>query len=386
MDKRFLELMNGLDDLEYSAAILDYLIKDFFQFMKKNNFLDSTTIIFLPAHLYMVKPSIFHSINERQLFYLSNSEIELDDLDDNSIYQVHMPKIILSSCGIDHNIKFFSDYFTTINDSLILEKQSQITSLNISGFKTATSDYNLEMKKVQINDFDSDLLVAHAAGEIDGFVYTNSLEALNNSYREGFKLFELDINKTSDDHYVAVHDWEEWANIVQYNNKLPPDYNSFMTKRLYDKFTPVDINTINYWFGEHKDAILVTDKVNEPYLFSKSFKYNDRLIMELFSLDSISTAKTLKIKVLLSENVIKELNFDKRKFLELNIKGIAVSNSFVLENQRFVQELSKSGITPFIYGINDYFIGGNVINNENYFRTKNPYGFNFGLYSDRYLQ
>ncbi len=62
MDKRFLELMNGLDDLEYSAAILDYLIKDFFQFMKKNNFLDSTTIIFLPDHLYMVKPSIFHSI------------------------------------------------------------------------------------------------------------------------------------------------------------------------------------------------------------------------------------------------------------------------------------------------------------------------------------
>ena len=40
----------------------------------------------------------------------------------NPLYQVHMPKLILSSCGIDHNIKFFSDYLPIINDSIILKK------------------------------------------------------------------------------------------------------------------------------------------------------------------------------------------------------------------------------------------------------------------------
>jgi len=33
---------------------------------------------------------------------------------------------------------------------------------------------------------------------IDGYTYTNSLEALEQSYRSGFRLLELDISQTSD--------------------------------------------------------------------------------------------------------------------------------------------------------------------------------------------
>ena len=37
--------------------------------------------------------------------------------------------------------------------------------------------------------------IAHAGGQIEGMNYTNSLEALNNSYKNGFRLFELILLK-----------------------------------------------------------------------------------------------------------------------------------------------------------------------------------------------
>ena len=52
-------------------------------------------------------------------------------------------------------------------------------------------------------------LIAHAAGGIDRFPYTNSKEAYLNSYKNGFRLFEIDISITSDEKLVARHDWKK---------------------------------------------------------------------------------------------------------------------------------------------------------------------------------
>lgn len=48
--------------------------------------------------------------------------------------------------------------------------------------------------------------IAHALGGIDGKKYTNSLEALNEGYDNGIKLFEVDLSMTSDNVMVARHD------------------------------------------------------------------------------------------------------------------------------------------------------------------------------------
>jgi arylsulfatase A-like enzyme len=54
----------------------------------------------------------------------------------------------------------------------------------------------------------SPAFVAHAGGGIKGRSYTNSLEALDENYRRGFRFFELDFNWTSDNQLVCIHDWE----------------------------------------------------------------------------------------------------------------------------------------------------------------------------------
>ncbi|GAA3327987.1 hypothetical protein GCM10020331_070140 [Ectobacillus funiculus] len=50
-------------------------------------------------------------------------------------------------------------------------------------------------------------VVVHGLGFIEGYYVTNSLDALLVNYKRGFRVFEIDLNMTSDGHLVARHDW-----------------------------------------------------------------------------------------------------------------------------------------------------------------------------------
>jgi hypothetical protein len=129
-----------------------------------------------------------------------------------------------------------------------------------------------------------DSFIAHAGGEIDGYKYTNSLEALDLSYSKGARLFELDILETADKKLVASHDW---------NDGLPLTYEAFLAQKVEGKFTPLDLASINQRFAQHTDAILITDKINDPQKVVEAFQFPDRLRMELFSWEAVQTAKEL---------------------------------------------------------------------------------------------
>lgn len=55
------------------------------------------------------------------------------------------------------------------------------------------------------------LLVARAAGSIDGIDHSNSLEALRCNHARGFRWFEIDLEVTSDDELVCFHAGDEKA-------------------------------------------------------------------------------------------------------------------------------------------------------------------------------
>src|SRR5690554_7339671 len=55
-------------------------------------------------------------------------------------------------------------------------------------------------------DFKTDpyAFIAHAGGTVEGYQYTNALEAVENSLAHGYKLIEIDLSETSDGHLVGV--------------------------------------------------------------------------------------------------------------------------------------------------------------------------------------
>ena len=72
-DDSFKELFPNLRGLEYSIAVLDYLINDFIIFLNEFGYLDNSVVNIIPDHLFMGEPRFITSGEKRSLFLLTNS-------------------------------------------------------------------------------------------------------------------------------------------------------------------------------------------------------------------------------------------------------------------------------------------------------------------------
>jgi glycerophosphoryl diester phosphodiesterase len=106
--------------------------------------------------------------------------------------------------------------------------------------------------------------VAHAGGTLGpGRNYSNSLEALERSYSDGLRLFELDFSWTADRHLVAIHDWtsnfERFFDTTDLEQDFVPTLDDFMSYRMKGGYTQLDFESVDRWVQDHPDASIVTD-------------------------------------------------------------------------------------------------------------------------------
>lgn len=227
---------------------------------------------------------------------------------------------------------------------------------------------------------DRNRFIAHAGGQIDGYKYTNSLEAMDLNYKKGFRLFELDIIETLDNIYVAGHDWKHWKKITGYKGDLPPDRNTFKQQKIYGKYSLMDIEDINEWFKEHDDAILVTDKINTPLDFSNKFIDKKRLMMELFTWDAVEEGLRSGIKSAMPTfSLLGTIKGDKLSYLkQQGVTDIASSRRIVHTQKELIRKIVTSGINIYAFhlhfdkGMDEKYV---VCNERKYF---------YGMYADQW--
>ncbi len=256
------------------------------------------------------------------------------------------------------------------------------TSVN----KTILLPLNLKDEKVYFPKIkyafepNNDRYIAHAGGEVKGIKSTNSKEALDENYKKGFRLFELDIIKTADGKLVAAHDWKMWARFTDFTGALPPTHKEFMKHKIYGDYTTLDMKGINDWFAAHPDAILVTDKLNDPVGFASKFVDKSRLLMELFSQMSIDEASANGVNVIISQEPLFALVGDKINYLKVNnIKYAAVSRRIIRSQTKFLNQLREHGIKVYVYNVN--FDPGK---DEKYVYD-NELGLVYGMYADKWV-
>jgi hypothetical protein len=293
-----------------------------------------------------------------------------------------------SSDKLEINNKTIERIYRSNNTNFIFYHLSKIyTSIhffiksrfeNLDYLDDLDSSFNV---RTILGDFkhDNKRFIAHAGGEINGDTYTNSLEALQESYTKGLRLFELDIIKTTDGKYVAAHDWLTWKNQVDYEEKndSPVSLSEFLKYKILNKYTPMDMNSINKWFEKHTDAYLVTDKVNEPFDFSEKFIDKDRLMMELFSIDAVKEAQEANIyqampngslwRKLRKAKYRKSLNFE-------DIEYFVVARTI---KEKYLNEILAAGKKTFMFGL-DRKLGID----EQYFLC-NSENYHYGVYIDK---
>lgn len=289
----------------------------------------------------------------------------------------------LQQMGFDQlsEIKSRQAYIAHNLQGTLLEKIDDLTlSMNIS-IPDQISDNHIYFPRIKYEFTPSnDRYIAHAGGEIDGVKSTNSKQALDANYKKGFRLFELDIIATSDGHLVAAHDWKMWSRFTDYQGALPPSLAEFKKHKIYGDYTTLDMKGINDWFANHPDAILVTDKLNDPLAFANAFVDKERLIMELFSLMAIEEASKNGIGAMISQEPLMGLKGDKIDYLTINnVKHVALSRRIIKNHVDFMLQLKEQGIRVYVYNVN--FDPGK---DEKYVQ-ENEIGLVYGMYADKWV-
>ena len=102
--------------------------------------------------------------------------------------------------------------------------------------------------------------IAHAGGEIDGYAYTNSKEAVENAIKNGINYIELDLSLTSDSILVCAHDWKAF-NIQTgvSEDSVAISFEEFKKRKIYSRFSPLSIYELDSILLSNPGLFLVTD-------------------------------------------------------------------------------------------------------------------------------
>ena len=214
-------------------------------------------------------------------------------------------------------------------------------------------------KKENTNDYK---FIAHAGGGIENQIYTNSLEAIQNSIKNGFRLIEIDLIETQDGFFIGGHnDWKNFKKKIFSENKnidnKPMTLKEVKKNKIFNKYTPITIDEINNIFSKNKKLILFTDKTNNFKKIIEDFKFDkNRIVVEVFGKDNFFLA--------IEEGILNPMfaanSSDYDFILDNGIKLISAHSSDVKTNYRIYKKLLKKDVIIFTYTSNNE----NFINNH----------------------
>jgi glycerophosphoryl diester phosphodiesterase len=126
--------------------------------------------------------------------------------------------------------------------------------------------------------------VAHAGGGIGNVSYINGIVALDNSYANGFRFFEMDFLRTSDGAIVCSHDWDA------YDEKVPT-LAQFLDHRIMQLYPPCTMTEMAAWFERHPDATLIADTKTDVIAIDRELqqKLGKQLLPQVFDINQAVT-------------------------------------------------------------------------------------------------
>ena len=111
----------------------------------------------------------------------------------------------------------------------------------------------------QAQQLHTPLMILHAGGVTpEGVTGSDSLEALEHSYENGFRLLELDFSWTCDGELVCVHDWNAfYGRILDTDSPTLAQFEAVRDSTY--GFTSLTLDHLIAWLREHPGVSIVTD-------------------------------------------------------------------------------------------------------------------------------
>ncbi|MCF0229350.1 MAG: hypothetical protein HUJ76_06615 [Parasporobacterium sp.] len=199
--------------------------------------------------------------------------------------------------------------------------------------------------------------IRHALGGMDNNTYIDSIDALNYYYANGDKLYEVDVNFTSDDQLVLVHGWSEsdYKERIgkEYNADNPiPTYNEFMSWKIQNKYTPTSFRDLVNFMKKHNDMYVMLDFGNRSYEDTlKAYKAvvaaaeNNDSILNRFIVGGHTTDMIKAVKEVYDFKII-NLYLQKEKKREEQLKNLDDYINYCKNNQITSFSVSVANYTP----------------------------------------
>ena len=203
---------------------------------------------------------------------------------------------ILTIGGLIYTLVHITNNQAFANAYKPIESNSDFTS-GESDSKEQSINPTEELSRLQKS------LIAHGGGALSGDTYLNCYDAIKYYYDKGIRLFELDVEYTSDGMPVMIHSWDgfQWK-YLGLDRNIVCKYDEFKNAKMKNNYTQLDLESLsNYMLTEFKEMYWITDTkadnkkllstlaVNYPYLL-------DNIIPQVYNQEEYFYAKNLGFK------------------------------------------------------------------------------------------
>ncbi|MBU5437000.1 sulfatase-like hydrolase/transferase [Tissierella sp. MSJ-40] len=187
--------------------------------------------------------------------------------------------------------------------------------------------------------------------------YYNSLEELNKSYEEGYRLLAVDLQWTRDDEIVLLKDWYWFYNNLFENPKDHLFLDEFKNMKMVDDQTQMTMEDLAKWMKEHEDAYVVlrTTEEKDNLLMKVKEDYPDlrfRFIPEIKYFDHYFTLSFRGFRNIILNLTETEYSEDEvLDFLNMHPHfGVAISEKQAKSG--LAKKIEKVGVNSYVDSIN----------------------------------
>ena len=196
---------------------------------------------------------------------------------------------------------------------------------------------------------DPELWIAHGGGGH----YLNSLEAVQESIRRGFRYVELDLLTTTDGYLVGGHDWakvRQSAGFEDISEKAVSKQELLAARPNWEQ-TLLFAADICRLMEENPHIILVTDKVQDFELLMREIPYPDRMVVEAFDLYNYLCALRSGFRNAAYSVASIDGLLQARRY---NIRGMVLSSALMVNDSRalkLVKLMHQEGCCFLVCGV-----------------------------------
>lgn len=189
------------------------------------------------------------------------------------------------------DINLCMDLYNKAKADFVKSKYIMDNDLLTKATKYIGNQYNPN-KKVVLN-VNSEFIPA-GGGTVNDLKGTNSLEAIEESYKQGSKTIGIDFTWTEDNEIIALKNWEDIPNLFE-NPLKNHTRNAFMTGKMKSGLTQLDLRRVLDWLSVHEDVVLLAELNENEVAFAKLIHadYSDAEKQIVYRVQSVEAYKEL---------------------------------------------------------------------------------------------